>query len=812
MFNYKHSLFKHIFLKYMPAFLISLIITGSLFSQSNLQITYEASIFDSLTSNPLTNARVVLKDGDNEIQTEITNSKGQVKFNLFKEGSYTLNILFPGYNEINAHINITSENNTSSFYLQQKDYTTEEIEIVAERESTAPTEISTVTGAQVYNADVTHEAPSSRMAKIISDNLTGAVPAPTGEVHIRGMHGEFTYSIDGMPVTLGVFGGLNEVVDPLVIDKIQFITGGFSSEYGGQLAAVIDVQNRVPPGKFHLNFSSYAGSYLVFNGTSPFKKGTDVPIGKSSNVPGDTLGGNVGPFRTINSNGQSMSFSGHLKNLGYFLSGSREQTDRRIDQPVATLYNDHGTDYTLYGKFDYPLSKNDFLTLNLNFANTNTQVPFDITKQGYSPDNETASNSFQTLSFTHVISTKANHQSRLFIGLIGRQGSLTYTPSSVSPVNFTFAGDSTLYALSTNRKFSSVGLKAKYDISFSKLVSGFAGINFSGTSGNSSFTSRDSVGNKGPSEYDTYKGSDFGVFTNVHLNPLNYINFDIGVRYDQHISPDTTLQKQFSPRVKMSFMIDKNNSGYLYYGRFFMPTNIEALRSLASNISQNGSATLPEKDNFYEAAFIHQFSFGLEAKLDGYYRYSSPGLDDQTIGSSAIKTPVNIQFVRTTGVELSLSYSHKKIPISTFLNTALIHAYGSGLITGGFLPIDNAGTATDLDHDQRLTISSGLNYHPKKWFVELTGSYGSGLTNGNPYKVPSKTGLFNFNSSAHVSPWVLFNIGAGYTFSLKKGVTVQPSIYINNILDSSYLLKGAFFSSASYGERRNVILKLELHI
>ena len=45
-----------------------------------------------------------------------------------------------------------------------------------------------------------------------------------------------------------MFGGLNEVVDPKVIDRATFITGGFPAEYGGQMAAIIDLNNRVPTG------------------------------------------------------------------------------------------------------------------------------------------------------------------------------------------------------------------------------------------------------------------------------------------------------------------------------------------------------------------------------------------------------------------------------------------------------------------------------------------------------------------------------------------------------------------------------------
>ena len=116
------------------------------------------------------------------------------------------------------------------------------------------------------------------------------------------------------------------------------------------MAAIVDLNNHVPTGNFHLDASTYGGSYLVFNGT----KGSS----------GDTLGSRVGPFRALNSNGQQLSISDHLENLGFFISGSRQETDRRIDPPVSSLFHDHGFDYFLYGKFDYILSDVDYLTSN----------------------------------------------------------------------------------------------------------------------------------------------------------------------------------------------------------------------------------------------------------------------------------------------------------------------------------------------------------------------------------------------------------------------------------------------------------------
>jgi hypothetical protein len=793
---------------------LMLILIANAFSQKSESaginnIPFIVYVFDASSKAPLQSAKVTLKREGVLIENEESNVMGKAIFQDVVTGTYNLTVYLSGYDYYSDTIYI--EESSLEYSVGLKEYTTKEIEVIAEHEIIV-TSIDNTTGNQVFESEAYHGAPNAQMTNIIQENLLGAVRAPTGEVHISGMHGEFTYYIDGLPVPLGVFGGLNEVVDPKVLDRINFYTGGFPAEYGGQMAAIMDVHTLVPKGRMHLDFSTYAGSYLVFNGTKPFSPGNQVPIGQSSNAAGDTLGGKVGPFRSINSNGQSLSLSDNIGKLGFFISSSRQETDRRIDQPVATLFNDRGTDYFLYGKFDYRLSKNDYITANLNYSKTVTQVPFDINEQGFSPDNQTTSNSFENISWFHAISTKSNKSSNLFAGFFVRQGSLLYTPSPVSPVNFQFAGDSTLYALTEDRNFNSYGIRSKYDFRLSSIFMSYIGFNFSSTSGKENFTSRDSLGHSGPSVLTNFKGSDFGSFAQSEWRPVRLLKIDLGLRYDQHIAPDAPLERQVSPRIKLNFFFNESNSAYLYYGKHFIPNNIEGIRQLASNITYSGEPTLSAREDFYESAYVKTFPFGLTAKLDFFHIYASPGVDDQTVGSSAVKTPVNIATIKTTGLGLALSYNHPKIPVSGYLNASIIHAYGSGAVTGGFLPINSDGTATDLDHDQRLSIVAGINYQPGKWFIDLTSIYGSGLTNGNPNNVTYQTGLFDFNKDAHVPPSIIFNVGGGYTFHLKGSTTIEPSIYITNILDNSYLLKGAYFSAASYGERRNVILKLALHI
>jgi hypothetical protein len=752
---------------------------------------------------------VILRRDGTIFGDKISNPSGMAQFRDLQPGSYGLSAHLVGYHDFEKSIVVDQSHSSDTIGLLE--ISQQGVDVTGERILNVSS-VDLATGNQVFESETYHAPPTARMTNVVQENLAGAAKAPSGEVHIRGQHGEFTYYVDGVPVPLGVFGGLNEVVDPKVIDRATFLSGGFPAEYGGQVAAIVDIQNRVPTGRFHLDASTYAGSYLVFNGTKPFSPGAEVPLGLSGPEPGDTLGGRVGPFRALNSNGQALSLSDHPGNFGYFISGSRQETDRRIDNPVATLYNDEGKDFFLYGKFDYLFDAKNYLTANLNWGSTNTQVPFDINEQGFSPDAQETNNSFQTVSFYHTLSTDPDRESNFFAGLLARQGGLLYTPGPASPASFQFSGDSILYALTEDRSFSSLGLITKYDIRLSHQIMFKGGLTVTATTGTEHFTSRDSAGSPGPSVRVDYAGSDFGIFGQAEWHPFEWTRLDAGVRYDQHVAPDAELQTQVSPRVRVNFLIDEANTAYLYYGRLFMPNNIEGIRLLASNVTGDGLPTLPERDDFYEAVYSHSFTFGLKCKLAAYHKEAGPGVDDQTIGSSAVKTPVNIEHVKTSGLEAGLSYSSPSTPVTGYLNVALTHAYGSGAITGGFLPQDDAGEATDLDHDQRLSIVGSLNYQPSDWFINATAIHGSGLTNGNPGGGAFGTGLFDFNPDAHTPPYTTLNLAFGYTIRLEGSATLEPSLYVTNIFDSDYLLKGAYFSGAAYGERRNVVLKLALHL
>lgn len=757
-------------------------------------VSFTVIVSDSIQQTPLQLARITLRKKGSLVAGKVTDPTGRAVFSDVNPGWYTLNIRFVDYIDFSDSVLIDNIHTSKNIFLHPVEH--QELTVTGSHEQNI-TSVDVKTGAQIFESETYHPSPIARMTGLLQENMAGAARAPTGEVHIKGQHGEFTYYVDGVPIPLGVFGGLNEVVDPKVIDRATFLTGAQPAEYGGQIAAVIDVQTKVPSGKTHLDVSEYTGSYLGINNIAP-----------------DSLGINAPKLKPINMNGQSMSYSDHIGKLGVFISGSRQETERRIDPPLPYIFHNHGFDYFGYAKLDYLLGDNDYITANLNFGKTLTQVPYDPLESGPLDDIQSTTNAFQTLSFFHSISRQTDKESDIFIGAYVREGGLLFTPGDVDANTFFFGTDTTHgYKLAIDRKFTTLGTRIKYNVRLSHELLIASGLNFSATSGTENFTSRDSNQIAGPSITTNYKGSDFGIFAQTEYHPAEWTRFDIGVRYDQHIAPDAPLQSQISPRAKWNIFFDESTTGYLYYGKLFLPNNIEGLRTIASNVPGNVAVpTLPERDDFYEAAVIHNFDFGLRGKIDVFRKVALPGVDDQTIGSSAVKTPVNIKKVQINGIEVSLSFSDPSTPFSAYTNIALTHAYGSDTVTGGFITtFVNDGTNTDLDHDQRLSLVIGLKYQPQNWFVSLTPIYGSGLTNGNTDYVQTP-GLFDFNQGAHTTPSWILNLSGGYTFQMKGGAYIEPSLYINNLLDNNHLIKGAYFSGAAWEDRWNIVLKIAVHI
>ena len=749
------------------------------------------AVTDSASGAPLSAAEVSVQQGAAVIANTSTDAFGSYRIHNLSVGTYTISVHFLGFAPQSRSVAITNGDVTINFRMRAVPVSLETVKV----SGAEPVAVDTRSGDQVFQQNNYHGAPSTTTSQILQQSIAGAVRAPTGEVHIRGQHAEYTYYIDGVPVPPGISGSLNELFDPQVVNQIDFQTGGWDAEYGGRNAAIINVTTRIPTGAFHMNLGGYAGQF------------------DSKTTVGDK-----------NEDGQSLSMSGNSGPWGFFLSGARQYSGMRqepvmldsLNNTVTNLHNS-GDDAFGFGKIQYSAGTHDVWTLEFNDSRTHFAIPYDTSGGASLNDHQTDVNSFLNFGWHHLFgdSTSAqNAPSDLFGGLFMRSGSLHYVPGATDQAQFIFYPDTTPYNLSENRNFTVYGLKADYTYRPERETEFKFGTLSSVTMGHEDFSTTTQSGAPGPFSNSGLTGSDFGVYAQTAWSPVEWFQLRTGVRYDAHTAPYAGTQTQFSPRIRFNFFPNPETSLWLYYGRQFMPTNIEDLRAITT-ISQAGTATvptLPERDNFYEFGITHRFSDeGLVAKASYYKKDSSPGIDDNTVPGSSIVTDVNIQNVHIQGIEGVLQYRPTG-PFSAYINAALNHAYGSGTITGGFFPAAPPAGSFDLDHDQRLSLVGSFNYAPQQWFFSGTAIYGSGLTNG---VAPSDcgcsygTGLTAFNTGIKVNPSTIVNASIGYTFLFGQTV-VQPQIYAENILDHTYILKGAFFSGTSVGRPRNIELRVNV--
>jgi hypothetical protein len=737
------------------------------------------SVADSATATPLPGGQVrIVRDG-NTIATATTDAFGRYVIHNLPAGAYTVEVRYLGYRAETRDVSVAAAEGLSlaNFRLVPLPINLSAVEVT----STVPIAVDTRTGDQVFKQNDYHGAPTNTTSQILQQSIVGAARAPTGEVHIRGQHGEYTYYVDGIPVNSGISGSLNELFDPQVVNQIDFQTGGWDAEYGNKNAAIVNVTTRIPSGGFHLDASGYGGSFSA--------------------------------------NGQALNASTNAGKWGFFFSGARQGTDMRRE-PVAfdSLHNvienfhNDGTDLFGFGKVQYIPSDHDVVNLDLNRSRTRFAVPFD-SAEGVIDDHQQDVNGFVNFGWRHRFAEGGSGEggsSELFTGAFFRDGSLNYTPGLTDAATFQFPGDTNHYIIAEDRNFHTAGLKMDYTLQPHHGLEFKTGMLASYTGGHEDFSSVTNTGASGPGSNSDLKGSDVGLYAQTAIAPSDKWELRTGVRFDNHNAPFAGNQHQVSPRVKLSLFPDPANTFWVYYGRLFLPTNVEDLRAITS-IADSGVValpTLPERDDFYEVGYVHRFPAGVVTKLSAYHKHSTPGIDDAVVPGTAILTSVNIGQVRITGIE-GVMEIRPPGPVSAYLNVALNHAYGRAPITGGFFQTDTTAGVFDLDHDQRLSGVASIVYSRHGFYLSATGIYGSGLTNGNSPDSTYGTGLFDFNKSIKVDPNFILNASAGYIFAF-GGLVVRPQVYVENVFDKQYLLKGAFFSGASFGRPRSVQVRVNI--
>jgi len=611
---------------------------------------------------------------------------------------------------------------------------------------------------------------NTSLSSIIASSVAGAAAAPSGEIHIRGSHGQYSYYLDGAPLPSNVSGSFSDLINPKDIETLRVYTGGFPAEYGGQLAAIFDVTAKAghgPPSGF---LQQIGQSYSAYQTTA--------------------------------------QYGGGSSNFSYFVSGIRDSTNFRLSPLTETPLHNDGLENVGFGKFDLNSSKTDRITLDMGTSGATLQVPNDEERQAVGQNDIQKENG----GFANLIFRRVTGPNLLRVAFYSHDSQLRYfgSPQDLLPdPGSTYTSGLTTTA--ENQKATTLGLRTDYTAQEGQSHKIQIGFDADTVSGHQFFNSFGVPQSDPTQDQPTIlddrhiAGGDKSVYAQDDWTTGRLL-INYGARYDVHQADITT--SQLSPRLNLAYTVGKEKF-HAYYDRLFQPVAVEDVIRLNTTAAAF-QPFQPERDDFFETGWQHTQG-GTNLSLDAYYRAEKNTIDDQVFGATQIDIPVNFAKGYTRGVEFSLDGPLTKT-VSYYANYARSWAKGAGPIIGGLLGEAPPGYFND-DHDQTHTASFGVSYSARGSFATLDGEYGSGFPYGeidrtNASGAPILDAQGNPFPTAinyiRVPPHTILNVGVGTTFG-----SLQVALTVDNLVNHAYVIKQAGpFSDVEWGQGRTYGVKL----
>ncbi|MBK8196058.1 MAG: TonB-dependent receptor [Lewinellaceae bacterium] len=226
--------------------IVFLLFPALLIAQTAGKGTVRGNIFDKETTQPVGFATVVLEGAG---MGAISDVNGFFSISEVPVGSYTLNVSLTGYDAFSMRLEVVkNEILYQNIYLTESGQNLEEIVISGKKEQAR-------NDVQVSKLSVTpkqiRSLPSAGGQADIAQYLT-VLPGVIftgdqgGQLYIRGGSPvQNRILLDGMTIynpfhSIGFFS----VFETELIRNVDVLTGGFNSDYGGRISAIVDVKTR----------------------------------------------------------------------------------------------------------------------------------------------------------------------------------------------------------------------------------------------------------------------------------------------------------------------------------------------------------------------------------------------------------------------------------------------------------------------------------------------------------------------------------------------------------------------------------------
>ena len=708
-------------------------------------------------------------------QNTVTDEQGRFTLSNVAYGTYVLNVSLAGFTPVEQVVEIRSTVPVARELQLKLGGVQETVTVSAD----ALLETSS-TGSHVdLGASLIDQLPTSTPSKQLSAMLLSApgfIPSQNGRIHVRGSHGQIQYVVDGVPLTDEYSEAFTKPLDPRYVKSAAVMTGGIPAEYGGKLAAVVDITSKSgldEPRRVFGDASLNLARFDTFDGAL-------------------TIGGRISP------------------RVGYFLSGSGTRTDRYLDPPTTDNFHNFGHAERFTGKLELRPSDSDFIRAVVAVDGSAFETPNRVAAQlaGVDTTQDLTDNS-QTVTWLHQLGSAAT------LDVVGYRRSADATLDGSTAMPLAATQDRSLDHQGFNAAVSATSgahrFKAGIQYDRNPIVEHFRldGLN-------------------APFVFDgRATGQNLGLYIQDNFSPIADLHINAGVRFDRYklLVEDTAV----SPRLGVAYHV--HNSGTVVrasYNRIFMPPFSENLllssspqaRALSADPDRAGIDVQPERQHAYEVGV--QQALGLRAKLDlAYYRKDIRNLADvDQFLDTTVTFPLSVAKGLAQGVEARLDVPVRN-GVSGYISLARATVLLTAPLTGGLFlgEVPSAGEQFYADHDQRWQSQFGLSFeHPsRRLFGSVSGRYDSGI----PFEVAADFDAATFEDplaltlvdldKGRAKARVIVDAMAGSEIYRRGDTKLELQAGVLNLFDRAYLLNFlSIFNGTHYGAPRTWTARLKL--
>ncbi len=718
--------------------LVLAVLLSSLFAHATIFGTVSGLIHDP-QHRPVQGAQVTLQATDSAWTKSVTSDdSGEFRFDVVPLGEYKVTVELAGFASQEQKLVLSSGRDARVHFSLSVAQAKETVEVtdtslgVNTESSSSSTLISRRQVAETPGADQTNSL------NMITDYVPGAYMVHD-QLHIRGGH-QVSWLIDGVPVpNTNIASNVGPQFDPKDIDYLEVQRGGYSAEYGDRTYGVFNVVTR-----------------------SGFERDRQAEL--------------VTSYGSFNRTEDQFSFGDHTDRFAYYGSISGNRTDLGLETPSPEVLHDLGAGLSGFTSLTFNKTPNDQLRLVASARGDHYQVPNDPDQQNLGiRDVEDERDDLVNFSWLHTFNpgtvltvSPFYHFNRAHYtgGYVGQPDPDVVIPEDDRGSNY-FGG---VASLAVNR--------GKHNAR--------AGIQVFGARDNQLFGIVTSDGSNPPlRQREMVWGNVEALFLEDQYKLTSWLTLNGGVRLTHFGS--TISENAIDPRVGAAIRIPRLNWVLRgFYGRYYQaPPLLTVNGPLLDQAAKDGFGFLPLRGERDE-----QHEFGLTIPLKGWvfdvtnFRTGARNFfDHDVLGNSNIFFPLTIDRARIRGWEATAN-SPRVAKLAQF-HASYSHQYaeGAGAVTGGltdFEPPDQGYFF--LDHDQRNTLSAGVNLQlPRRFWTDFNTNYGSGFVDGEgPEHLPSHT---------------TFDLSVGKSFGESWSVRVSGLNLSNHryLLDNSNTFGGTHF-------------------